>query len=123
MSNVKTRFDVFVEDEGYLKLKNYFYHYLVRKAAIKKEICNGFILDLGCGISPMVTNTTKTVFSDVSFNSMKILKKKGYGCVVIDATKIGFKDSVFDTVICSEVLEHIEKDVDLTNEARRILKP
>lgn len=122
----KTRFDEFVEDEGYLRLKNYFYHYLVRKAAIekeKKELSSGMVLDLGCGISPMVPNTARAVFSDVSFKSMGVLKREGYTTAVIDATKIAFRDSSFDAVVCSEVLEHVERDGELIGEAERILKP
>lgn len=40
-----------------------------------------------------------------------------------DATKLAFADSSFDRVITSEVLEHIQSDVDAIAELVRVLKP
>lgn len=40
-----------------------------------------------------------------------------------DATRLGFADASFDRVITSEVLEHIQSDVDAIAEFVRVLKP
>lgn len=40
-----------------------------------------------------------------------------------DATRLPFADSVFDRVITSEVLEHIQHDVDAIAELVRVLRP
>lgn len=40
-----------------------------------------------------------------------------------DATRLPFADSTFDTVVTSEVLEHIQDDVTAIKELHRVLKP
>ena len=40
-----------------------------------------------------------------------------------DATRLAFADGSFDRVITSEVLEHIQADVDAISELARVLKP
>lgn len=40
-----------------------------------------------------------------------------------DATRLPFADATFDTVVTSEVLEHIQDDVTAINELHRVLKP
>ena len=42
---------------------------------------------------------------------------------VMDITSMGFKDDVFDAIICYHVLEHILKDIQAMRELRRVLKP
>lgn len=41
----------------------------------------------------------------------------------INATKLPFADKVFDKIICTEVLEHIENDRQAISELYRVLKP
>ncbi|NHC12615.1 methyltransferase domain-containing protein [Motilibacter deserti] len=43
--------------------------------------------------------------------------------VRLDVTDIQFKDAVFDVVICSHVLEHVDDDRAAMRELRRVLKP
>ena len=40
-----------------------------------------------------------------------------------DATRLPFADATFDTVVTSEVLEHIQDDVTAISELHRVLKP
>ena len=43
--------------------------------------------------------------------------------LMIDITNIQFKESIFDYVLCSHVLEHIPDDIQAMKEVLRILKP
>ena len=109
------RFQDFFEEDKYIVLKNYLYNYLLRKRAIEKNIRPEMIklaLEVGSGISPVMTKTHRVVYSDLSFSALQILKRTcGNGWhVVADNMNLPFKPSVFSHTICSEVLEHLKDD-------------
>lgn len=111
----------------YLCLKNYLYNYLLRKRAIEKCLSQddpALILEIGSGISPLVINYHRIVYSDVSFEAIQILKRdhgRGY-FVVADGVHLPFKANTFSHIICSEVLEHIKNDRKALAESRRSLR-
>jgi SAM-dependent methyltransferase len=121
------RFAAFFKEGRYLILKNYLYNYLLRKRAIEKcfqQESPALILEVGSGISPVVTKFNRTVYSDLSYEAIKILKqtqKTGY-YVVADGMHLPFKSNGFSHIICSEVLEHLENDRQALKEMARILK-
>jgi len=126
-SNTKNRFADFFKEGKYLILKNHLYNYLLRKRAIEKclrQDSPALILEVGSGISPVVTKFNRTVYSDLSYEAIKILKqtqKTGY-YVVADGMHLPFKANGFSHIICSEVLEHLENDVQALKEMTRALK-
>ena len=91
------------------------------------------ILDLGCGEGYIMSLLGKnTVGLDVSGEALEIAKRKlgelgrdGVELVHGTATKLPFKDAEFDTVVCSEVMEHLlESDAErMLDETERVLKP
>jgi SAM-dependent methyltransferase len=116
------------ENENYVLLKNYLYNYLLRKKAIEKNTTignQGFVLEVGSGLSPMVTNTNNVVYSELSWEALRILKlKQGSGFyVAADGMQLPFKTGIFDHTICSEVLEHVADDRQALHELARVLKP
>jgi SAM-dependent methyltransferase len=116
------------ENENYVLLKNYLYNYLLRKKAVEKNIPIGnqsFVLEVGSGLSPLVTNTTTVVYSELSWEALRILKRRhGRGSyVAADGMRLPFKVGIFDHIICSEVLEHVEDDRKALHELARVLKP
>lgn len=119
-------FQQFFKEKKYLRLKNYLYNYLLRKRAIEKCLKNErreLMLEVGSGISPLVTDTGNIVYSDISFEAISILKHtraKGY-YVVADGTHLPFKTNMYSHVICSEVLEHIKNDRQMIAEIFRTL--
>lgn len=121
------RFSDFFKEGKYLILKNYLYNYLLRKRAIEKclqQESPALILEVGSGISPVVTKFNRTVYSDLSYEAIKILKQTqqtGY-YVVADGMHLPFKSNGFSHIICSEVLEHLENDRQALKEMARILK-
>lgn len=99
------------------------------------------ILDIGCGegrhiIKACQKDKTICIGADSDFSSLVKTKKKidfhlafdDLSCKTVDfssmdVTNLPFKDSSIDTIICSEVLEHIADDAKAISELVRILKP
>jgi SAM-dependent methyltransferase len=73
----------------------------------------------------MVTNTNTVVYSELSWEALRILKRKQVGgsYVAADGMQLPFKAGIFDHTICSEVLEHIADDRKALQELARVLKP
>ena len=122
------RFQDFFEHNKYITLKNYLYNYRLRKMAVensfKREIPE-LVLEVGSGISPVMTKTSRIVYTELSLTALQILKRthgKG-GYVVADGINLPFKTSAFTHAICSEVLEHIPDDQAVIKELARIMKP
>jgi ubiquinone/menaquinone biosynthesis C-methylase UbiE len=109
------RFEDFFADDSYVALKNHLYNYRLRKRAVGKCIQGQgeeLILEVGSGLSPMVTGSDRVIYSELSFSALRFLKKsqaKG-SFVVADATHLPFKGESISTVVCSEVLEHLPDD-------------
>ncbi len=122
------RFQGFFREEKYILLKNYLYNYLLRKMAVEIKLKNEkaeLILEVGSGISPVMTNTHHIVYTDLSLNAIQILRNtqsKGW-YVIANGTKLPFKEDVFSHTICSEVLEHIPDDMAAIQELARVMKP
>ena len=121
------RFEDFFKKDKYVILKNYLYNYQLRKRAIDKclqQELPEMILEVGSGISPVVTKYHCTVYSDLSFKAVKLLKqiqKTGH-YVVADGMQLPFKQSTFSHIICSEVLEHLKNDLKALRAMTQILK-
>ena len=83
-------------------------------------------MELGCGISPMLPGSGRTVRTDVSWQALAYLAKcsspgASSPAVACDAARLPFAGASFHYVVCSEVLEHIEKDKEVMKEMSRIL--
>lgn len=119
--------DLFLEDR-YLLLKNHLYNYRLRCRAIRKRLKRyggGNLLEVGSGISPIVTDCPTAVFSDISWTALQQLRRHlGHGqFVVADAASLPFRSGAFSLGISSEVLEHIARDGDAVSEFSRVLRP
>jgi ubiquinone/menaquinone biosynthesis C-methylase UbiE len=123
------RFQDFFIDHQYLSLKNYLYNYLLRKRAVKKCLRHErleLILEIGSGISPLASDFHNVIYSDISFEAIKSLKKsqQSGGYVVADGMWLPFKSDTYSHVICSEVLEHLKDDrLALAEISRTLVKP
>lgn len=87
---------------------------------------NQAVCDIGCGdgcIASQAKRTTKKVKAlDISNIRAKRAKSRGIDAICADAMSVPFKNSVFDKVICSEVIEHLVNPEPVLYEIRRILK-
>lgn len=99
------------------------------------------ILDIGCGsgrhtCAALRLEKVWVIGSDVNFDEVKEARNRivyqeelGEGgggiwaTLVADITGLPFPDDFFDTVICSEVLEHIPDQHTAIKEVNRVLRP
>ncbi len=122
------RFDELFEDDAYLKLKNWLFSYQLRRRHLQALVDGGArerILDLGCGISPVVAPSANVVYVDISFQALRHLSRQHpeASFVVADVSRLPFKDSAVPRALCSEVLEHVEHDDRTLGEISRVLSP
>jgi SAM-dependent methyltransferase len=120
------RFQDFFANDTYVALKNNVYSYLVRKWAIEKSLVKenpGLVLEVGSGLSPMITSFNRVVYSDLSYHGLSNLRRHhpaGWH-VVADCSRLPFKSHVFSHAVSSEVLEHVQRDQDGMAELSRVL--
>ena len=123
--NAKCFEDLF-RNRTYLSLKNHLYNYRIRKMAVMRELAglhHGHILEIGCGISPLTKGADSIVYLDISPGALMNLKAVHCGrFVAADAAFLPFREEGFDTVICSEVLEHLHDDLKAIEESARVLR-
>jgi len=101
-----------------------FIHYYFLNRDVKDAINNyakGDFLDMGCGnkpyqslYNPLTTSQTGCDIVQSDQNSVD---------VICPATDLKFDSNKFDTVLCTQVLEHVFEHDKLMSEAFRVLKP
>jgi SAM-dependent methyltransferase len=122
------RFEDFFTDDAYVALKNQLYNYLLRKRAINAYVQkqqDELILEVGSGLSPMVTDSHRVIYSDLSLAALQALRRgqtRGE-FVVADAMHLPFRPGSFPQVICSEVLEHLPDDRAALRQITSVMKP
>jgi len=82
----------------------------------------GSVLDVGCGKKPyeyLFTNAKKYIGLD----HIKCKSSENKADCFYDGKKFPLKSSSFDSIVCTEVLEHVEDDQLFINECKRVLKP
>jgi len=73
------------------------------------------ILNVGCGGRP---HDKASYFGDVRID----IRHFAPVTMLMDAHSLGFRDEVFDRIVCFEALEHLDSPVKALKEFRRILK-
>jgi SAM-dependent methyltransferase len=122
------RFEDFFADDAYVSLKNHLYNYLLRRQAVGKYLQSEGgtpTLEVGCGLSPMTEASDLNVYTELSFQAIRVLKKRqdrGH-FVVADAVRLPFKAASFSQVIASEVLEHLPDDRAALREFASVMTP
>jgi SAM-dependent methyltransferase len=85
-----------------------------------RHYVKGKTLDVGCGMRPY----EKTFFSGATeYIGCDYLSDRSRPDVVCSATELTFPDNAFDTVVSTEVLEHVPEPQKAMNEMYRVLKP
>ncbi|MER3523960.1 MAG: hypothetical protein C4326_07805 [Ignavibacteria bacterium] len=86
-----------------------------------KKFFSGYTLDIGCGERPY-HHLAQEAYSHYIGVDMNISQTPPPD-VCADALQLPFKDDTFDTVLCSQVIEHVEDPFRMVGEAARVLKP
>lgn len=92
----------------------------IRKRAHK---LTGVLLDFGCGTKPyqsFFVNTTDYIGVDYKIEGRE--HKQRAVDVFYDGSTIPFEDNKFDSILCTEVLEHVFNIDELLKEFNRVLK-
>ncbi len=86
-----------------------------------KDKVEGFILDAGTGFGAFydILKDKEVIYLDISLNLLK--KHKGDKKICANLYYLPFKNNCFDTVLCINVLEHL--DLKVVDELLRVLKP
>jgi len=105
------------------KSNNYFliYYYLIRdiENALKSN-ATGRLLDIGCGNKPysiFLNENIEHIGCDITQSSENKVD------IICTATSILAENNSFDTVLCTQVLEHVEETDKMLSECFRVLKP
>lgn len=95
----------------------------MRKA---KEYVKGVCLDIGAGKAPykryLEPRCEKYIITDSEKTHSHMFKDSGTGFVVAEATALPFDDKSIDTVVLTQVLEHVFEYENALGEAVRVLK-
>ena len=83
----------------------------------------GRILDVGCGSSRILGDLPGAVGVDVLLRKLRFLRPSHPQVAQASVFALPFPDASFDTVICSEVIEHIPDEPVVLGELNRVLRP
>lgn len=98
------------------------YYFLIKdtKEAIEKY-ARGYLLDLGCGNKPFESLYAPVTSSQIGCDIIQSDKNKVD--VICPVTELAFSNEQFDTVLCTQVLEHVFEHDKMMHEIFRVLRP
>lgn len=85
-----------------------------------KDYANGVLLDLGCGQVPLYEVYRPYIKDNICVDWTKNSQYIDFSANLNE--KLPFNNSIFDTIILSDVLEHIKEPKNLWNEMYRVLR-
>lgn len=80
------------------------------------------ILDVGCGSSKILQSLPSAVGLDICLEKLRFMQRTNALLVTGDAHHLPFLDGTFETVICSQMIEHVPDTERILRELRRVLK-
>lgn len=108
-----------------LRLHNWLVHRIhdAVLASTLQQYANGILLDIGCGEKPYRTMTKDLVVKHLGLDHPGSFHSKKYVDIRATAYETGLADESVDTILCTFVLEHLERPQVAVSEMARILKP
>ena len=79
---------------------------------------NARVLNIGCGTIPLPGASDSWLVVD-----LEVERKPSPKLVLYDGSAFPFRDNAFDSLLCLDVLEHVEDDGLMLAEIARVLKP
>lgn len=85
----------------------------------------GAVLDVGCGQSPyrFLLNKEQSKYFGIDISDAAKFDYNNPDVTYFNGEDIPFEDNKFDGLVCTEVLEHVEKYQKLIDEMHRVMKP
>lgn len=101
----------------------YFLHYRKLFADLEKSAtrAHGALLDIGCGNKPYEKMFAGKITSYTGCDVVQSSEQRVD--IICPATAIPVPDASFDTVVCTQVIEHVADHRALLAEAHRVLRP
>jgi ubiquinone/menaquinone biosynthesis C-methylase UbiE len=81
------------------------------------------ILDVGCGSGRIIVDLPNAVGLDIVHRKLRWLRSHHRMVVRGSADQLPFPDATFQTIVCSEVIEHIPDRPEVLGEMTRVLRP
>lgn len=105
--------------------KNWLIHRVLREAleAAVRVYAGGKLVDIGCGEKPYLEMLLPYLESYVGIDHEGTIHDTSYMDREGSAYQLPARDEEFDTVLCTEVLEHLEEPGEAVREAARVLAP
>ena len=100
--------------------------YKIHDTSLKNAIqqyASGVLLDIGCGEKPYYALTEDLVTAHIGLDHPGSYHSKSQVDIFATAYHTGIANSSIDTVLCTVVLEHLERPQDAINEMYRVLNP
>lgn len=98
-------------------------------AALLSQYAGATMIDVGCGDAGHAgrwaeANRCKYTGYDISEAAVELSVRQGFDAELIeDAASLPLADQSVDTVLCTEVMEHLFLPLDAATEMRRVLRP
>lgn len=86
-----------------------------------EKYAKGNLLDLGCGNKPYEALYLPLTQTQVGCDIVQ--SDKNRVDVICPATELTFKDNSFDSVLCTQVIEHVYDHSTMISEIKRVLRP
>lgn len=81
------------------------------------------VVDIGCGSSQLLNGIPQSTGVDIHHRKLRFMRRTARKLVVGNATTLPFPNGIFDVVICSQVIEHVQEYPLVFKEAARCLVP
>jgi SAM-dependent methyltransferase len=107
-----------------INLRNQHYinlHYIIRDLRQSVSFAKGDFLDIGCGNKPYKELFSPAVKSYVGCDIIQ--SSENLVDVICPADRLAFEGEQFDTVLCTQVLEHVANHKGVIAETFRVLRP
>lgn len=98
-----------IHDEGLIK--------------VLRRYASGVLVDIGCGEKPYAVYTKELVSKHIGVDHTNTKHDRTNTDILASAYNTTLPDSSADTVLCTAVLEHLERPQEAISEMHRILKP
>lgn len=81
------------------------------------------VVDVGCGSSKIIAGLPQAVAVDMNFSKLRYIRKTNYKLIQADIKRLPFKYNSFTSLICSQVIEHVNEGNTLFRELSCLLRP